>query len=57
MLYSRENVFDVAERNNILGCVKHIFWRYEQARTADVVVGQVQVIIMRPIDTSHTQAV
>jgi hypothetical protein len=57
MLYSRGHVFYVAKRNNILECVIHIFWRYEQARTADVVVSQVQVIIMRPIDTFHAQAV
>lgn len=55
MLYFRGNVFDVAKRNNILGSVIHIFWIYEQ--DVVVVVSQVEVIMMRPIDTFHTQAV
>jgi len=57
MFYCRGNIFDVGMRNLILGSMKYIFGRYEQARTADVVVSQVHVIIMRPIVTFHTQAV
>jgi len=43
MFYCRGNIFDVGMRNHILGSMEYtrIFWTYEQARTADVVVSQV----------------